>query len=137
MGLPRYWRNIPQYYNLAGSKCKDCNSIYFPPRYLCDCSSESFDNYELSWKGKIISYTVLRNTLSDPSTENVDVITSEVPVILAIIETENKVRLTAEIVDCGPEDVEIGSNVEAVFRKIMEKGEKGIIQYGYKFRLTE
>ena len=33
------------------------------------------------------------------------------------------------------EDIEIGKNVEVVFRKIMEHGAKGVIQYGYKFRL--
>lgn len=105
MGLPRYWRNIPHY-------------------------------YELKKNGKIITYTVLRAALSDPSKENVDVTTSEVPMVLAIIETVDGKKLTAEVVDCAPEDVKINREVEPVFRKIMEKGEKGIIEYGYKFRLT-
>ena len=110
MGIPRYWRNIPHYYEDKG-------------------------------KGKILTYTVLRTALSDPSKENVDVTTSKVPMVLAIIETKNKEgkteKLTAEIVDCQPKDIKIGSEVEAVFRKIMEKGEKGIIEYGYKFRLLK
>ena len=110
MGVPRYWRNIPKYYNLDGSKGR---------------------------KGSVVTYTVLRTSLSDPSKENVDVTVSEVPLVLAIIELDNGKRLTAQVVDCEPEDVKMGSKVEPVFRKIMEKGEKGIIEYGYKFRLAD
>jgi hypothetical protein len=31
--------------------------------------------------------------------------------------------------------VEIGDDVEMVFRKIKEEGEDGVISYGYKFKL--
>lgn len=92
--------------------------------------------YEDKGSGKIITYTVLRSSANDPSRENIDINTSSFPMVIAIIETEKREMLTAEIVECRPEDVRIGSIVECCFRKIMEKGEKGIICYGYKFRMA-
>jgi len=56
--------------------------------------------------------------------------------VLAIIELEEGPKLTAEIVDCSLDEVEIGKKAEGVFRKILEKGKKGVIQYGYKFRFV-
>ena len=54
---------------------------------------------------------------------------------MAIVELEEGAKLTTQIVDCNPEDVEIGDEVEMVFRKIREEGDDGVISYGYKFRL--
>jgi uncharacterized OB-fold protein len=38
-------------------------------------------------------------------------------------------------VDCNNDDIEIGHEVELVFRKIKEEGDDGVITYGYKFKL--
>ncbi|MAG08384.1 transcriptional regulator [Candidatus Woesearchaeota archaeon] len=136
MAIPRYWRNTQHYYNLIGSKCKKCGRVYFPQRSVCaDDDSAELEEHPLSREGKILTFTVLRTSLSDPSKENTDVIVSEMPLVLAIIELEKGVNVTAPIIECEPEDIKIGSKVEAVFRKIMEKGEKGILGYSYKFRL--
>ena len=32
---PRFWRSIPQRYNLSGTHCTRCNEYFFPPRNLC------------------------------------------------------------------------------------------------------
>ncbi|MDD3973926.1 MAG: zinc ribbon domain-containing protein, partial [Methanothrix soehngenii] len=32
---PRFWRSIPQRYNLLGTHCNRCNEYFFPPRNLC------------------------------------------------------------------------------------------------------
>ncbi|MCD6408836.1 MAG: OB-fold domain-containing protein, partial [Candidatus Verstraetearchaeota archaeon] len=42
--------------------------------------------------------------------------------------------ILSQLTDCSPEEVEIGMPVEAVFRKVREDGETGIIMYGLKFR---
>jgi uncharacterized OB-fold protein len=44
--------------------------------------------------------------------------------------------VTAQLVDCKPDEVEVGRKVFMVFRKINADGEKGIIRYGYKFKLV-
>jgi hypothetical protein len=56
------------------------------------------------------------------------------PYIIAIIELEEGPKITAQVVDCEPEDVRVGQSVESTFRKIKEAGKEGIIHYGYKFR---
>tara|TARA_Y100000310_G_C20657816_1_gene802940 strand:+ start:1149 stop:1565 length:417 start_codon:yes stop_codon:yes gene_type:complete len=138
MGIPKYWRNTLHYYNLVGNKCVKCGQIYFPQRAVCsNDNSVELNDYPLSMEGTILTYTILRTSLSDPSKENIDVTVSEAPLVLAIVELEKGVNVTAPVIECEPEDVKIGSKVEAVFRKIMEKGEKGIIGYGYKFKLVK
>jgi len=41
------------------------------------------------------------------------------------------------ITDTKFEDLKIGARVEFVFRKIMEEGASGIINYGYKAKVVE
>jgi uncharacterized OB-fold protein len=57
------------------------------------------------------------------------------PYVVAIIKLEEGAQITSQIVDCDPDMVEIGDDVEMVFRKIKEEGEAGVISYGYKFKL--
>ena len=38
MTVARFWRKIPQRYNLIGTKCETCGRHFFPPRTFCpDC----------------------------------------------------------------------------------------------------
>jgi hypothetical protein len=131
MSVPRFWREIPPRYSLIGTRCKECGKIYFPPRDVCPkCRRESIgkmEDYKLKGIGKIISYTVIHI----PATEFV----GQQPYPMAIIELDEGPRLTAQIVDIEPENIEIGLKVRAVFRKIKEDGSKGVIYYGYKFKL--
>lgn len=54
-----------------------------------------------------------------------------------MIELEEGAKLTAQLVDCDVDNLEIGDPVEMVFRKIREDGEDGVISYGFKFRVTK
>ena len=56
---------------------------------------------------------------------------------VAVIELEEGAKLTAQLVDCDVDNLEIGDPVEMVFRKIREDGEDGVISYGFKFRVTK
>jgi hypothetical protein len=60
----------------------------------------------------------------------------QVPYVLAYIALDEGDHILGQIVDCDPEDVEIGSRVEMVFRKLGQEGRSGTIQYGYKFRMV-
>ena len=137
MAVPKIWRKIPEYYNLIGRKCPECGSLYFPARYVCKrCGCFELEEHKFSGKGKIITFTIIRTPISDSEGENIEILAYHIPYVLAIIELDEGPRLTAQIVDCSLEKVEIGKEVEVVFRKILEKGNKGVIQYGYKFRLV-
>ncbi|MEM2138562.1 MAG: Zn-ribbon domain-containing OB-fold protein [Candidatus Woesearchaeota archaeon] len=138
MKVPKIWRKIPEYYCLIGKKCKDCNELFFPSREVCQkCGSLNLLDYQFKGKGKIITFTIIR---TNTETE-LEKPFRKTPYVLAIIQLEEGPMLTAEITDLDYKDlnfkeVEIGKNVEFVFRKIVEVNEKSVIQYGYKFKLV-
>jgi len=130
MGEARYWREIPQRYRMEAGKCEKCGKVYFPPRIICSgCKNEEFETINLSDEGKIISYTVIHT----PPTEFFD----ESPYAMGIIELDDGVSITAQIADCGADDLEIGKRVKVVFRKIRQEGDHGIKCYGYKCVLVD
>jgi uncharacterized OB-fold protein len=122
----RYWREIPQRYRLEAVKCKGCGSIAFPPRQVCPaCKGRDFETITLADAGKILTYTIIRvppHPFSD-----------QAPYAVGIIELDDGVRLTGQIVDCAFEELKIGQRVKVEFRKVYEEGEAGVIYYGYKF----
>ena len=125
----RTWRHIPQRYNLIGSKCLHCGGVFFPKRIICpECRRKGkLEDIKFRGEGKIYTYSVV-NT---PTAEFKNI----APYIVAIVELEEGAKITTQIVDCKPEDVKIGDEVEMVFRKIREEGDEGVISYGYKFSL--
>jgi uncharacterized protein len=136
MTVAKIWRKIPEQYNLLGKRCSSCSQLYFPPREICiKCGSHEMENFSFSGKGTISTFTIIRTQQSEEELNETPC--RKTPYILSIIQLEEGPMLTAEIVDCTADDVSIGKNAEVVFRKILEKGEKGVIQYGYKFRLAD
>jgi hypothetical protein len=126
-GIPRFWRNIQSRYNLMGVRCENCESIYFPPRVFCpECRRLSkLEPVKLKGEGEVVTYTVIHT-----GPEGFD---KQTPYVMAVIRLDDGPQLTAQIVDCKPEEVEIGTRVKSVFRKIQEDGEAGLIHYGFKF----
>jgi uncharacterized OB-fold protein len=122
----RYWREIPQRYRLEAQKCKNCGAVLFPPRLICpECKSRDFEDTKLAEKGKVLTYTIIRV----PPHQYVD----QAPFAVGIVELDDGVKLTGQIVDCDFEDLNIGQRVKIEFRKICDEGESSIICYGYKF----
>ena len=52
------------------------------------------------------------------------------------IETGKSVDFDKVLLTADGENIKIGSLVKAVFRKIQEHGEQGVVHYGYKFKLV-
>ncbi|MFE3845846.1 Zn-ribbon domain-containing OB-fold protein [Thermoplasmatota archaeon] len=132
-GVARFWREIPQRYNLLGNKCNSCNKIFFPPKESCPfCRRKSIGKMKelkLSGKGKIITYSIIHSAI-----ENFQ---KQVPYIISIIKLDEGPNITAQIVDCEIEKIKIGMKVENTFRKIQEDGYTGAIYYGNKFKPME
>ena len=121
---PRYTREIPHRFRLEAQKFK-CGCVTLANRYVCpDCHEKEFEKIVLKGTGKIISYTIIHIAA--------DSYARSTPFPVAVIETDEGVRLTAQVVDCKNEDVKTGAKVQLIFRKIMEEGGSGIINYGYK-----
>ncbi|MFW5929419.1 MAG: Zn-ribbon domain-containing OB-fold protein [Halobacteriota archaeon] len=127
MGAPRFWRNINQRYRAVGTECETCDTAYFPPRKLCPRCRRSGEivEREMSGRGEVVSYTVVHEPGADYE--------GEVPYVLAVVELEEGPRVTAQVVD----DVEVGDEVSAVFRRIGEAGDEGMLHYGTKFEAVD
>jgi len=128
--VARFWREIPQRYNLIGNKCESCKRVFFPPREACPyCRRKSMGkmkDFMLNGKGKIITYSIIHT--------GPEAFEEQIPYPVAIVELDEGPKVTAQIVDCDTDDVKIGMKVESTFRRIQEDGYTGAIYYGYKFR---
>ncbi|MCI4349452.1 MAG: Zn-ribbon domain-containing OB-fold protein, partial [Thermoplasmata archaeon] len=131
MSVARFWRETPTRYNLGGSRCAICSTVYFPPRSVCPtcekhrASLGRLEPFQLSGEGEVVTFTVVH----DPA-EGFEML---VPYVLAIVRTREGPQLTGQIVDVDAKDVKIGLKVRATFRKLREEGAAGVIHYGYKF----
>lgn len=125
--IPRVWRERATKYRLVGGKCKDCGKTFYPYRGTCPvCGSDNVEVKKLPETGVIETFSIVRS----PPTE----FTSQAPYVVALVRLDDGTLVPAQITDVEPEEVYEGMRVEAVFRRYREQGEKGIIEYGIKFR---
>ncbi len=126
MSVARFWRKIPQRYNLIGTRCTTCGRYFFPPRSFCpDCRrSGNIVEYKFAGKGTVVTHTVIRT-----ASEQFEQMT---PYVLAIVALDEGPRTTAQVI-CRPDEVRIGMRVKPVFRKVNTDGESGVIYYGTKY----
>jgi scaffold protein (connect acetoacetyl-CoA thiolase and HMG-CoA synthase) len=125
MDLPRYHRLRSPYYRLEGQRCTSCGTIQFPARASCrSCHSRGLQPHQLSGRGTIFSYAQVAQPPHGFSG----------PYLVAMIQLEEGVRVTAQLTDLDPDEAAIGLPVEMVVRRLREYGPNGYLVYGYKFR---
>lgn len=110
---------------LTTTKCKDCGKVHWPPRLICpECISENLEWIDLPKKGRIYSYTAVYAGLPPD-------LADKAPVIFALIDFDIGIRMTSNVVDCKPEEVRTGLEVELTVAEIPPdyKGRKRIIPY--------
>jgi len=126
---PRFWRENPSRYNLVGIKCNSCGRHFFPQRAICPvCHRKSVGKIErirLRGEGKIFSLTEVQEGLEELSMQK--------PYVVAMVEMDEGVKVTGQVIDCEACDLRIGTPVRATLRKLSEEGPSGVIHYGYKF----
>ena len=127
MSVPRFWRKIPQRYNLIGTQCTSCQSTFYPPRAFCpDCRrAGEIVPYRFEGRGEVVTFTVIRSAS--------DAFEQQTPFVLAIIRLDEGPLVTAQIVVENVGEACIGMRVRSVFRRIGSDGESGVIHYGTKF----
>ncbi len=126
MTVARFWRKIPNRYNLIGTKCENCSTFYFPPRLVCPpCRRNGImREHQFNGTGTVITFSTVYSAPED--------FNKMTPYVLAIVQLDEGPRLTAQIV-CDPAEAHIGMRVRSVFRKLGEEGADGVIYYGTKF----
>ena len=92
-------------------KCTECGTFIWFPRPFCpECASTSVEWVQASGRGTVYSFTVNRRGVADMSAYR------EAGVyVLAYVELEEGPRIMTNIVECDPDSVRIGQNVELVF----------------------
>jgi uncharacterized protein len=92
-------------------KCLECASLIWYPRPFCpSCASTRVEWIQASGRGTIYSFTVNRRGQADLAAYR------EAGVyVLAYVELEEGPRVMTNIVDCDPDSVSIGQQVEVVF----------------------
>ncbi|WP_197420054.1 Zn-ribbon domain-containing OB-fold protein, partial [Mycobacterium sp. NAZ190054] len=91
--------------------CGDCKSLIHPPQPVCRyCRSHNMGPREVSGRAVLSAFTV-NERFSIPG------LAAPYVVAQVAIEEDPRVRLTTNIVDCDPADLELGRVVEVVFEQ--------------------
>ena len=91
--------------------CQDCTALVHPPVPICPaCRSRSWAPVEVSGRATVVGFTVNQH----PWLPGFDP-----PYVIAIVALaeDPTVRLTTNIVGCGPDDVAIGQEVTVLFEQ--------------------
>jgi len=90
-------------------RCDACSLVVWYPRAHCPgCQSTALTWETLSGRGTVYSYTVARSGASRRWREHL-------PYVVAYVRLDEGPTLLTNVVGCGPDDVEIGLPVVAVF----------------------
>jgi enoyl-CoA hydratase/carnithine racemase/uncharacterized OB-fold protein len=109
-----FWRATKKH-KLLIQKCRECNSLIFYPRKYCpQCWSAKLEWQEASGRAKVYTFAVMRDMV-EPK------FMPDLPYVLAMVDLQEGVRMMTQIVECDPEKVEIGMDVEVTFRDISDR----------------
>lgn len=103
----RFWSGAADE-TLLLRECADCGLIHHYPRGLCpDCFSEDVTWIEATGRGEIYAYSTAKTISGWPE--------EALPLVVAYVELEEGPRVMTNVVDCDPNEIEIGDPVEVRF----------------------
>ena len=106
-----YWQAAQQG-QLKVQRCDRCESPQFPPRAHCGaCGSDQLSWHTASGRGEIYTYTVAHRPPHP-------VFAEQCPLVIAVVELAEGLRLMTNIVGCDPADVSVGMPVQVTFEEI-------------------
>ena len=109
-----FWDYMKQH-EFRVQKCKSCGEMFYPPSEYCiHCLGHESEWVKLSGKGKVYSFVIIRQA-------RMPVFAKMAPYVVAIIETDEGVRYSSNVIDCNPEDVYVDMPVEVVFDDVTDK----------------
>lgn len=121
----KIWREFPQRYRWQACQCSKCKKISFPPRQVCPgCNGHKMKPVTLPRHGRLVYFTIIHN--APPA------FMGQTPYAVGIVELDNGVQLTCQIVDVELNQLAAGMRVVLEFRMIQKDGDSGVIAYGYK-----
>jgi enoyl-CoA hydratase/carnithine racemase/uncharacterized OB-fold protein len=97
---------------LLVQQCEDCKTRIFFPKKLCpECWSNKLTWIESCGRAKVYTFTVMADMV-EPK------FAADLPYVIATVDLEEGIRMATRIVNCKPEDVSIGMDVEVLFREV-------------------
>lgn len=109
-----FWKGTKQH-KLLIQECNDCKAkIFYPRKYCPECWSADLGWSEASGKAKVYAQTTMMDMV-EPK------FWGDLPYVLALVDLEEGVRMMTRIVECEPEEVHIGMDVEVVFEDISDE----------------
>jgi uncharacterized OB-fold protein len=99
---------------LVMQKCRDCGAWVWCPRPACgECGSASLAWTELSGRGTIFAFTVIREVVG----RALRGFAKDIPYVTAWIDLEEGPRICSNVVCCPIENVRIDMPVEVLFEE--------------------
>jgi uncharacterized protein len=99
---------------LAAQQCSGCRRLRHPPRPMCPwCHSLQFAVIDLSGTGSVYSYSILHHPQNAAFTY---------PVIAALVDLEEGIRVLSNLVEVDPREVRIGMPVVVRFLPTQHDG---------------
>ena len=93
-------------------RCSECATLRHPPRPMCPhCGSLESDWAIASGRGSVYTFAISHQAVHPA-------LRDRVPHAVVLIELEEGVRLTSNMVDCPPDEIAIGMPVEVVFHAV-------------------
>ena len=108
--LPDYYRNYKKNLAFYGCQCMACGTPQFPPSRICiQCQAvDQMKDYRFYGRtARVATYTV------DYLAESLDP-----PTVVAVVDFEGGGRMFCYLVDCDPDAVNVGMEVEMSFRRL-------------------
>ncbi len=100
---------------LRFQRCTECRAWRHVPREMCaECGSTAWEWARSSGCGTVFTWTVVGRALHPAFQE-------DTPYAPTVVEMDEGVRLLSQVVDCPPDDLEIGMPVEVVFDDVTEE----------------
>ena len=94
-------------HRLVAQRCGGCGALRHPPRPMCPhCRSLEFEASELSGQGTLYSYAVLHHPRNPAF---------DYPVLAALVDLDEGIRLVSNLVDVEPAGIRIGMRLEVTF----------------------
>lgn len=106
-----YWEAARDH-RLLVQRCKSTGAYQFPPTTFCPGGFERPVWVEVSGRGTIFSWIVVRHPV--PAA----VYAADVPYAVALVELDEGIRIPANIVDCDVDAIVTGMPVEVAFRDV-------------------
>ncbi|MDO8751695.1 MAG: Zn-ribbon domain-containing OB-fold protein [Dehalococcoidia bacterium] len=113
---------------LVGSRCQKCGALSVPPRGLCPrCQGTQMTLEELSGRGTLAGFTSISIVPTAMAQEGYG---RDKPYLTGVVALAEGPRIAARLADMDatkPQEVKIGTSLQAVFQDSEHEGQKRVV----------